>query len=78
MFRSLKYGTGHEVPRGAIYLSTQVEKEYAAIGEGAFWKFGGVEERNVRVWHYFLVDCDEDGNPPPTRENPSPLHDSHF
>jgi hypothetical protein len=54
MLRVLKYGTGHEIPEGATYLTTVVE-------EGRLARF---------VWHYFSVPCDKDGNPPATRERP--------
>lgn len=44
-----KYGTGMEVPKGAQFLSTLVENK-VLIGP-----------KEVRfVWHYFLVEIDED------------------
>jgi hypothetical protein len=42
-----KYGTGQEIPEGAIYLSTVVEEHPNA---GRF------------VWHYFLVEVKEKEN----------------
>jgi hypothetical protein len=44
MKRILKYGTGQEVPEGAIYLCT--------IKNG---KMPGESDREF-VWHYFLVE----------------------
>jgi len=42
MKKVYKYGTGQEVPEGALYISTIVEEE---------------QYSNHRfVWHYFLVD----------------------
>lgn len=76
MLRVLKYGTGHEIPEGATYLSTQVEKVIEVKGESDYYECRPREykekhtETNALVWHYFLVECDKDGNPPPTRERP--------
>ena len=42
-----KYGTGHEVPEGAIYLNTQVEEVEAKL---CVYRL---------VWHYFLVEAKE-------------------
>jgi len=47
MKRVLKYGTGDEIPDGALYLTTVVE-----IIEDA-GEYGNRRER--LVWHYFLV-----------------------
>jgi len=47
-----KYGTGMELPKGAIYLNTQVE-----LVKGRDFPSG--EHVTIRlVWHYFLVDDD--------------------
>jgi hypothetical protein len=54
MLRVLKYGTGHPIPEGAIYLCTKTE---TVTKPGSF---EGVShctfKRNVLVWHYFLVE----------------------
>jgi hypothetical protein len=56
MKKVFKYGTGQEIPEGAVYLTTLVEnvnlKENKDVG-----RYG---ERKVRlVWHYFLVEVKE-------------------
>ncbi len=50
MKKVLKYGTGQEIPEGAIYLYTRIEK----IKEKAI----GFDNYNTKefVWHYFLVE----------------------
>ena len=50
MLKIYKYPTGAEIPEGAIYLKTVVQKE--ALG-----KWSGIEkwEKCWLVWHYFLV-----------------------
>ena len=54
MKKVYKYGTGHPVPDGAIYLNTLAETKNVPDNiNGGFW----VE--NVLVWHYFLVDVAE-------------------
>ncbi len=40
-----KYGTGEEVPKGAIYLYTKEESNMIESGEHISF-----------VWHYFLVE----------------------
>lgn len=65
MLRVLKYGTGHEIPKGAMFLSTVLEEGRRNIGP-----YGTFQSYRF-VWHYFLVECDKDGNPPATREFPS-------
>jgi|WetSurMetagenome_2_1015567.scaffolds.fasta_scaffold831857_2 hypothetical protein len=47
MKRVYKYGTGEEIPDGAIYLTTIVEMKEI---------IGSVHRL---VWHYFLVDVVE-------------------
>lgn len=72
MLRVLKYATGHEIPKGAVFLSTQVEKTTSTTTLPS----GDTEstEENTLVWHYFLVECDDEGNPPPCRpKNPLPF-----
>ena len=53
MKKVYKYGTGDEIPKGAVYLTTQVEdvpQLDKKKGDDNFYKI-------VRlVWHYFLVD----------------------
>ena len=48
--RVYKYGTGHEIPEGAEYLSTVVELIQRAQPPSLI----KVTERYV--WHYFLVE----------------------
>lgn len=53
MKKVFKYGTGEEIPEGAVYLSTQVDT--------ASWDSGESSTpvrvtRNDLVWHYFLVE----------------------
>ena len=55
MKKVFKYGTGYEIPEGAIYLKTIVQTEI-------------VDDRGFRhgtscwlVWHYFLVEELEEG-----------------
>ena len=54
MKKVYKYGTGQEVPKGAVYLCTKVQREVKGEDLG---------ERRVDmwfkcwlVWHYFLVE----------------------
>lgn len=45
-----KYGTGQEVPEGAIYLCTKAQTEIGVNGsQKGCWL----------VWHYFLVEVKE-------------------
>ncbi len=44
MRRVLKYGTGQEIPKGAIYLKTVVQEIPRKL------------EVERYVWHYFLVE----------------------
>lgn len=67
--RVYKYGTGHDIPEGAVYLSTITEdiwKEECVghcshsnntLDSGTPEKRRFIESRFV--WHYFLVDVDE-------------------
>ena len=50
-----KYATGDVIPEGAVYLSTQVETETAEYPNQL-----KTFTRNVLVWHYFLVEVDEE------------------
>ena len=45
MKKVFKYGTGYEIPKGAVYLTTLVE----------IIKKSGQEDARL-VWHYFLVE----------------------
>jgi hypothetical protein len=59
MKRIFKYATGDEIPKGAIYLSTQVEEKpllMMTIGEPGE-KDTGMKYR--LVWHYFLVEVNK-------------------
>ncbi len=52
MKKVFKYGTGDEIPQGAVYLSTVVEEQTVTIGD--------LSTKEVRlVWHYFLVEVKE-------------------
>lgn len=48
MYKVYKYGTGQEIPEGAVYLSTQVETVAKTNQEL-------LVTTNLFVWHYFLV-----------------------
>ena len=49
MKKVYKYGTGQTIPKGAVYLNTEVENREINT------------ECNARfVWHYFLVEVDEE------------------
>lgn len=52
--RVYKYGTGHPIPEGAVYLSTvtQTRIEEVSCGLVTGWS------RCWLVWHYFLVESD--------------------
>lgn len=60
MKKVFKYPTGAEIPEGAVYLSTQVE-----IKTEYYYVDGRVDKSdttNVAVWHYFLVEVDDEQN----------------
>jgi len=49
-----KYGTGQEIPKGAIYLCTKtVNLTYKN-------EHGGSVKENLLVWHYFLVEIEKE------------------
>ncbi len=56
-----KYGTGHEIPKSAKYLSTQVETVSETVVDSTV---GGVAiqskttTRNILVWHYYEVEIE--------------------
>ena len=52
MKKIYKYGTGDEVPEGAIYLSTVVQEMTSTIDNVS-------RTVNRFVWHYFLVEVEE-------------------
>lgn len=56
-----KYGTGEAIPEGAIYLSTQVETD----SEQEIGDYNKIlrSTRNTFVWHYFLVEVQDDKAP---------------
>lgn len=49
--RVLKYGTGQDIPEGAVYLCTKKQTECASTT--------GTAKGCWYIWHYFLVECDE-------------------
>jgi len=57
MKKVFKYGTGHPVPEGAVYLSTSIGKTIER--EGHVDKVVHRERTSVLVWHYFLVETEE-------------------
>lgn len=60
MKKVFKYGTGQEIPEGAVYLSTitedviRTEKDLNYKGEENGDTLQRIEKR--LVWHYFLVE----------------------
>ena len=54
MKKIFKYGTGFEVPEGAIYLTTIVEERRKFHPD-----INPSNEKVRLVWHYFLVDVKE-------------------
>ncbi len=58
MRKVFKYGTGDDVPEGAIYLCTKTETDTETIGETSLR--GEIKRKENRyVWHYFLVEVEE-------------------
>ncbi len=56
MKRVYKYATGQDIPEDAVYLSTKclpIKKETRATHEGT------VITKDMRIWHYFLVEVEE-------------------
>ncbi len=49
-----KYGTGEEIPKGAVYLNTKTETKTAKVNRN-----GDTETINLFVWHYFLVEVEQ-------------------
>lgn len=65
MKKVYKYSTGVEIPKDAIYLSTQVEKRTEVIREpdiaGPRGQIKEVRlEENYLVLHYFLVEVEDE------------------
>lgn len=58
MKKVYKYGTGHDIPEGAIYLSTQVET--TTITDTSSNHFTSAVTKNTLVWHYFLVEVEDE------------------
>lgn len=59
MQKVFKFATGQVIPENALFLSTQVEKTvvfYETQDGGRVAK-----ETNTFVWHYFLVQVEDDG-----------------
>lgn len=56
MKRIYKYGTGQEVPKGAVYLGTvtQTQIEDSSNARDNFWS------KCWLVWHYFLVEVKDE------------------
>ena len=51
------YGTGHEIPAGAVYLCTKTETRSVTRSENSGVNDGETTMmENVLVWHYFLVE----------------------
>jgi hypothetical protein len=67
MLKVLKYGTGQEIPAGAVFLSTQTETRTYTVDETLTddndpeqtKKLPVEYKQNVLVWHYFLVEVPE-------------------
>jgi len=54
MKKVYKFGTGQEIPEGAVYLSTVTQTKLADKGTSPWvWKDCWL------VWHYFLVEVGE-------------------
>jgi hypothetical protein len=59
MKKVFKYGTGDEIPKGAVYLCTKVQtKKYISKRENEVTGLIDVvvTKNNELVWHYFLVE----------------------
>lgn len=62
MKKVYKYGTGQEIPEGAVYLCTQVETDTETLRDGLAADSSRRDftyQRNKFVWHYFLVDVED-------------------
>ena len=46
-----KFATGQEIPKGAVYLNTVVQRKY--------FEAGSLNDCHL-VWHYFLVEVKEE------------------
>ena len=58
MGRVLKYGTGDQIPDGAVYLCTKVEPMTKVFSDADITNTDLKTTRvtkNMSVWHYFLV-----------------------
>jgi hypothetical protein len=58
MKKVFKYGTGHVVPEGAVYLCTKTETK-TTNGTDEEGRILSIKQ-NLGVWHYFLVDVPEE------------------
>ena len=54
MKKVYKYGTGQEIPKGAVYLCTKTETRIFKNEHGQEIK------ENLLVWHYFLVEVEKE------------------
>lgn len=54
MKKVYKYGTGQEIPKGAVYLGTVRQTKKPGITPNAKW------EDCWLVWHYFLVEVEKE------------------
>lgn len=59
--RVLKFGTGDSVPKGAKYITTLIEKKKEIVAGTLTGRYYPIVQR--LVWHYFLVDCNNQGKP---------------
>ena len=64
MKRVYKYGTGRDIPDGAKYLCTQVEKN-VVVSQGNDGLSTMKSTHNTLVWHYYEVEAthDDSGKP---------------
>ena len=53
MKKVFKYGTGHEVPDGAVYLCTKTET-VTLIQRDTVEREERIKKNHL-VWHYFLI-----------------------
>jgi len=54
MKKVYKYGTGHPIPKGAVYLCTKVQRNIKPPYPPSKWI------KCWLVWHYFLVEVEEE------------------
>jgi hypothetical protein len=80
MLRVRKFETGDQIPEGATFLSTITEDQIVVQESGGTKRpFTDGSDRSCTisrvyhrvVWHFFLVECDEQGNPLLARKLPA-------